>query len=63
MTVVPPAEISVEQYMNFMASDKKAELGKIRFILMKSIGEAIIEADIDSNSLKSTLTAGPNLCN
>lgn len=62
MPVIPPENITLQQYLDLMASDKKAELGQIRFILLKSIGEAFIEADIDSKSLESTLTAGHNLC-
>lgn len=62
MKVVPPADITVEQFMGLMASDKKAELGKVRFILLKAIGQAFIEADVDNELLKQTLTAGENLC-
>ncbi len=62
MPVVPPADITVEQYLDLMSSDKKAELGKIRFILLKAIGEAVIEGDVDSELLNSTLTAGSQLC-
>ncbi|MDD9895359.1 MAG: 3-dehydroquinate synthase [Gammaproteobacteria bacterium] len=62
MPVVPPADITVEQYLDLMSSDKKAELGKIRFILLKAIGEAVIEGDVDDELLNSTLTAGSQLC-
>lgn len=62
MQVVPPADIAVEQFLDLMASDKKAELGKIRFILFKSLGNAYIEADADRELLVQTLTAGENLC-
>ncbi len=62
MPVLPPADISVEQYIDLMLSDKKAELGKIRFVLLKAIGEAAIEGDVDKMLLKETLTAGENLC-
>ena len=63
MPVVPPADITVERYLDLMSSDKKVELGKIRFILLKSIGQAIIEGNVDSSKLKATLTAGNQLCN
>lgn len=62
MPVVPPADISVEQYLDLMASDKKAELGKIRFVLLHAIGEAAITGDIPPDKLKATLTAGNQLC-
>ena len=38
MPVLPPADISVEQYLDLMLSDKKAESGKIRFVLLRAIG-------------------------
>lgn len=62
MPVIPPADITVEQYLNLMASDKKAELGKIRFVLLRALGQAVIEADVDSDLLNETLTAGHQLC-
>lgn len=62
MPVIPPADITVEQYLNLMASDKKAELGKIRFVLLKAMGQAFIEADVGSQLLNTTLTAGDRLC-
>lgn len=62
MPAQPPADISVEQYLELMSSDKKAELGKIRFILLKAIGEAAIQGDVDDELLESTLTAGSQLC-
>jgi 3-dehydroquinate synthase len=62
MPVIPPADISVEQYLDLMASDKKAESGNIRFVLMKSIGSAVVSGDINPDKLRETLTAGNQLC-
>lgn len=62
MPVVPPADITVEQYLELMSSDKKAEMGKIRFVLLRSLGQAVVEGDIDENLLKATLEAGDQLC-
>mgnify|MGYP001217451016 CR=1 FL=1 len=62
MPVIPPADITVDRYLDLMASDKKAELGKIRFILMKAIGDAVITGDVDGEALSATLTAGHQLC-
>ncbi|MCH7671846.1 MAG: 3-dehydroquinate synthase [Proteobacteria bacterium] len=62
LPVVPPGDISTQQYLELMASDKKAELGKLRFVLLKAIGQAVIEADIDSECLQATLKAGNRLC-
>lgn len=62
MPVIPPADITDRQFMDLMASDKKVEQGTIRFILLRAIGEAVIEGDIDPDLLKATLTAGDSLC-
>jgi len=63
MPVLPPVDISVERYLDLMASDKKAESGRIRFILLKAIGEAVISSDVPTDVLAQTLTAGKGLCN
>ena len=60
--VVPPADISVDQYLDLMSSDKKVEQGEIRFILLKDIGSAVVEGNIAIETLRSTLTAGHGLC-
>lgn len=62
MPVIPPADISVQQYLDLMASDKKAEQGRIRFILLKAIGEAVIEGNVETQLLEQTLQAGDSLC-
>ncbi len=62
MPVVPPADITVKQYLDLMASDKKAEAGRIRFVLLRQIGNAELTADVEENLLTETLTAGEQLC-
>ena len=62
MPVIPPADISVERYLDLMASDKKADQGRIRFILLRAIGDATLTADVDPGLLRETLEAGEQLC-
>ena len=62
LPVVPPAEISVADYMRLMAFDKKVVGGKIRFILMRGLGQAVIESGIDAALLEQTLEAKEQLC-
>ena len=62
MTVVPPADITIERYLDLMASDKKTEQGKLRFILLKAIGQGAIASDIETDQLVATLEAGDRLC-
>ena len=62
MPVLPPADIPVEQYLDLMLSDKKAESGKIRFVLLKAIGGGVVDGNIEPSLLEGTLTAGDKLC-
>ena len=60
--VIPPAQISAEDYLDLMSSDKKAEQGKIRFILLKALGHAVLRGDVPLELLRETLSAGEELC-
>jgi len=55
LPVNPPAEMTVEQYMQAMAIDKKTVDGKIRFVLLQALGKAIVTADYDPDLLAATL--------
>lgn len=46
-----------EKYLNIMGMDKKVEGGKIRFVLLKSLGHAVIECEIPISKLHETLDA------
>jgi len=62
LPVTPPAAISVQDYMRLMSFDKKVVGGKIRFILMRGLGQAVIESGIDAALLEQTLEAKEHLC-
>lgn len=62
MPVIPPADISIDRYLELMASDKKAEQGRIRFVLLKEIGRAVIADEVERSLLAQTLTAQAGLC-
>ncbi len=62
LPVIPPPEIGVSQYLELMATDKKVAAGKIRFVLLRGIGQAELTADVDPGLLQQTLTAGEQLC-
>ena len=62
MPAVPPADISVSGFIELMSSDKKAEQGRIRFVLLKDIGRAVIADEVDESLLAQTLTAQAGLC-
>lgn len=58
---VPPEEIGYQDYLSLMSRDKKNIQGSIRFILLESIGKALISSDVDANLLEQTLKAGIQL--
>jgi len=55
LPVEPPADMTVEQFVDLMAVDKKNIDGNIRLILLKSIGKATLPINIEKKSLEQTL--------
>ena len=49
-------DLGVERYLEYMGHDKKVEAGRIRFVLLKKIGEAVITTDLAPADLNATLT-------
>ncbi len=60
LPVVPPA-IDEATYLRLMSKDKKADQGKMKFILLKGIGKASVEQGIPPEALRRTLLAGTEL--
>lgn len=54
-TVAPG--IGIEKYLEFMGLDKKVEGGKIRFVLLKQIGQGVVSGDVPPDLLRQTLAA------
>ncbi len=55
LPVIAP-NLGAEKYLHLMGLDKKVESGKMRFILLKRIGEAVIHAEVPAAALTATLT-------
>lgn len=49
--------MSFETWMQYMNIDKKVEQGKVRFVLLKHIGEAFITSDVPEELLRQLLTS------
>lgn len=49
-------KLGLERYLELMSVDKKNEAGKIRFILMKSLGQSFITADVPVAVLEQVLS-------
>lgn len=56
LPVIAP-DLGAEKYLEFMGHDKKVEQGKIRFVLLKKLGEAVMTADVPMPLLQQTLQA------
>lgn len=56
LPVVGP-HIGVEQYVQLMGLDKKVVDGQIRFVLLKSLGHAVISSAVPAEMLRATLEA------
>ena len=57
LPVKPPAEITVAQYLDAMAIDKKNVDGRIKLILLHALGEAFITDEYNHDKLLQTLSA------
>ncbi|MEY3973681.1 MAG: hypothetical protein RIS59_42 [Pseudomonadota bacterium] len=49
-------DYGAERYFELMAQDKKVEAGRIRFVLLKAIGQAVLSAQVPRELLQSVLT-------
>lgn len=57
LPVLPPEQLSTEEFLSHMSVDKKVLGGKLRLVLMKGIGGALISDDFPLQSLEDTLNA------
>jgi 3-dehydroquinate synthase len=62
LPTVPPADIGKKRFREIMSADKKARAGRIRFVLLKAIGTAVVEEVSDQSLLDATLEALDLLC-
>ena len=55
LPVRPPQSISPERFVELMSVDKKVLDGRLRLVLLKALGEAVITDDVDPLKLEETL--------
>lgn len=55
LPVEPPREMTVKQYIDLMSVDKKNVDGKIRVILLETLGKASLPVNVESSMLRETL--------
>ena len=63
LPTLPPAGMQPADFHRIMGLDKKVKDGKLRLVLLRSLGEAVLSADFDATALEATLEkfcgAGP----
>lgn len=56
LPIMPPSEMTPDDFNQLMSIDKKVLDGRLRLVLLKRIGEAIVTDQFDSSALMATLT-------
>ncbi len=57
LPVAPPPGLGPERFLELMAVDKKVLGGRLRLVLLRSIGDAVVTGDFASEALKDTLSS------
>ena len=56
LPVVAP-DLGADKYLELMELDKKVEGGKMRFVLLKEVGRAVVQGDVPQQLLRQTIQA------
>lgn len=57
LPVVPPEDMTPEDFMEHMAVDKKVLDGQLRLVLLRGLGDAVVTGDFPREILNATLSA------
>lgn len=49
-------KLGVERYLELMSHDKKVEAGKLRLVLMRAIGEAVVCGEVPAGDIAASIT-------
>jgi 3-dehydroquinate synthase len=55
LPTTPPKEMDVDTFISLMSRDKKAEQGKINFILLEALGKARVSGQVSHGALVASL--------
>jgi 3-dehydroquinate synthase len=53
---VPGPRPSAERLLEFMQRDKKAEGGRLKFVLVRGLGKAFVSADVPTEAVTAVLS-------
>lgn len=54
---VEPPEMTQQQFLDLMAVDKKVLDGRLRLVLIKALGDAVVTSEVSEQEVRATLTA------
>jgi 3-dehydroquinate synthase len=57
LPVEPPADLSADRFLELMAVDKKVQDGRLRLVLLRHPGDALVTPDVEPDLLRATLEA------
>ena len=57
LPIEPPTSMSPDDFLEYMAVDKKVLQGRMRLVLLKSMGEAVVTADVAPAQIRAFLEA------
>lgn len=57
LPIAAPADMTDDQFLSLMAVDKKVLDGRLRLVLLESLGKAVVSSEIDRTKLLETLSA------
>ena len=55
LPVAAPSSLSAADLLQAMSSDKKVSSGKIRYILLRRLGEAVVTEEVTTDDIASVL--------
>ncbi|HEA25774.1 MAG TPA: 3-dehydroquinate synthase, partial [Ectothiorhodospiraceae bacterium] len=56
LPTIPPKQMTVQQFVELMSVDKKVIDGRLRLILMKSLGQSVIAEEVDSQLIAEVIS-------
>jgi 3-dehydroquinate synthase len=57
LPVAGPADLPVDRYLELMGVDKKAEGGRVRYVLLEDIGRAFVTAEVPEEVIRAAIAA------
>lgn len=53
----PPTSMDADRFTSLMSVDKKVQRGRLRLVLLRALGDAVVSEDFDAGALRATLEA------